>query len=161
MRRFWLPPRCRRGIGMFAPGCCWCDVCDHCDGATPQELDVTFSGFANGTCSECTTLNTTFTLPLEGENPSGNCIWFLDITNQCSGNINAVRASLIFGGGTYHLDVTVEDSILAPRTTFIKDFGGTSPVCEDWSSLSVPLDNQDWSGVCDAGASPTCTVTAL
>lgn len=63
-KRFWLPPRDRRGAFRFSPGCCCgggdCEAC--LNGNRPDAMIVDLSGISNAACTDCTGINGTWTI---------------------------------------------------------------------------------------------------
>lgn len=115
----WLPDSRRRpssypSSSRGMPGYPCCDPCTACDGSRPSEVFITFDDFVSVMCSDCESLNDTFTLPFDRfiEFPSfptcravyadsftfGDCQFDIEGTISFEGSIPRWR-----------LDVTIDD----------------------------------------------------
>lgn len=150
-------------MGWFPCGCCapTCGIC----GGGDFEVDVTFSGFNNGTCSSCLSFNNTFTLT-----QISDCTWLYEFGSttcdvyqirlglSCSGTDVLVIMTLTGPGilnhkMTWSKTITDDDCVIdCPLSITDASTGGGSP----WE-LSSPTPECDGSG---AGTA-TLAFTAL
>lgn len=84
----------------------------------PEQLPVTVSGLADGTCTDCTDLNTTYTLLWDGPNssinPDGPCSWSAPVPNSgCGSDIGRMRLTVSGGVPTLTMPIGANGAIEA------------------------------------------------
>lgn len=141
------------------PCCCKKPACQYCT-ATPTQLQVVISGVVDQDCSDCDSLNGTFTL----DQVDGNaCQWNYDndSLSTCFTNESYTAEIYLQSGTTYFLWVRyIGDTGGSGGTIeWLENLGTTKPDCSAWSSQSVSY-HTDTISECD-GTSATCAVTAL
>ncbi len=117
---------------------CCCLVCDYCaDGKCPQDFAVTITGVANGTCSTCTVLNTTFICRFQKGASPDYCEWLYLVDEPgCVKSgfycVYSVLVRLSKSAGHYYLRVDLRSSSGAWSVLgFVqKDLGEEAPNCQ-------------------------------
>lgn len=135
--------------------CLWCNCWQ-----MPAQVSVTISGLTNGTCAQCTAINTTFILSAVHVAPNRNCEWRYYL-NEC-----------IAGSYVYCF---VEDASSPTLNVVIGQFWGTSRLvgwkkalvspgdrdCTSWLNESLAYYVTDSSTNCNDAPTSTCLVSAV
>jgi hypothetical protein len=139
-------------LAFFAFGCC-CSPCTICASGTttPEQVQVTIAGLANGACLSCASLHGTYIL----ERTSSvllPCRWEESSAKVCSSSYFGLTLS----GGSLLLRTTFSTAG-SPTTLSWSSSAAGFDGCSNWSAFSLP----GVSGVqCDVTSS-TASVTAL
>lgn len=146
-------------MGWFPCQCCapTCGIC----GGGDFEVDVTFSGFSNGTCSDCLSFNNTFTLT-----QISDCTWLYEFGSTTC-DVYQIRLGLSCSG----TDVALTMTITGPGILNHKMIYGAT-ILDDDCVIDCPLSITDantggsspWelaspSPECDGSAAGNATIT--
>lgn len=160
----WEPALWFFAFGFFFPGCACCgtDCGATCNGGSaPDELVLTLSGIAAGTCSggDCTTLNGTYVS--EFFDTVSNICRYRGIGGfiVCGGStnyvLNEIQIGQVQGVGTFRVTMNIATAG-SPNSGFTSDFLGAFPL--DCSAIwPVDCPNIISDGLCDLTGA-TCTV---
>ncbi len=141
-----------------SPDCC-CDECNEdcalCLTCKPEELEVTFAGFAEGTCGTCSFFNDTFIL---NAFPVRLCFWDIQI-DEC--NADRIAVQLAINGSTFDYELRATIFVGGARVArFEANLGASQPECTTWSSVGTTNLGGLTAWVCDDDAA-TCTITSV
>lgn len=139
-----------------------CDACD--DVTTLLLITLEFTGFANGSCTDCADWNaTSVEVPIGW---SGPCGWVMDsgfpACSAGSPKYNLLSVAFVVEFGTYVIYVNLQEDVGGATTEWRYDTGEASIDClVDLVGLEIPL-NFGTTGpdTCDTTAA-TCTITAV
>jgi hypothetical protein len=122
------------------------------------------SGWANGICTDCTSLNTTFVLDCPAPSPLNpdSCWQYVFSPAVCptGDNYVSLEVRVQLSGATYFVNVELYDGTSGlVRMWWRYNAGASAPDCSAWSALPIPL-LSNGSGHCN-GAVATCSLTSL
>jgi hypothetical protein len=152
---------------------CWCDQaieCSDClNGDTPLEVDVVISGVTNNSCSNCTSLNSTFRL-VQVPCLFAHCHWsYIADIAQCATSPDyyfdriTLAVNYAIGPNMHSIRVTAyyrNSNCDAGASAISWENTGSGRADCQFSSLSLAFLSNDATGFCTADSS-SCTVTAI
>jgi hypothetical protein len=146
----WTP------LGLFMPVFavvpCDCTSCSVCNVATQVQIVVT--GIVEGTCGNCNTLNTTYTVPLS-LNP---CVFTQNIVGSPCG---ALSIAFVWGGAGFPTNTRATMTATLDPGAIVWDTGNSGPPQDcTVNPDAISFDSETGSIICDASGS-TATVTLL
>jgi hypothetical protein len=145
----------------MSPGypCC-CEVCTDfpCGGDLPDQIELTFDGITNDTCSECIDLNGTYILDYCPECFNGPYEWRYTASLPCGGSY-CYFWILRLGPGDCPARYGAGFNAAFPygwSVTYSKQFTNSRPPCSKINNMDIPIyDNI----LCGSGG--TCTATGI
>jgi hypothetical protein len=136
--------------------CCGCE-CEFCD-ATPAEMDVTISGLSNQDCTDCGSLNDTYTLACQGQTvPGADCYWQFDFPASFCNSLHATcRADHItLAINANFVVVHINSTSIQGLIQFVHTDATDPKPCATYSGYNV---TGPGTAGCDGGTKTICNV---
>jgi len=169
---FWSPeyailPLAMAGLGNF-PGCdpcCSPELCNLCNPACSNHMQIVVAGMTNGTCATCTDFNGTFELTITGTPTVTICIWRYTYPTTCGVGTALLDFYVFKPTSNYFTQGWVLGCGGTDAVRFETAEGSSKPDCTAFSGKSLTRLNTGFTcpgtGKTCTGTSATFVVTAL